>query len=185
MLIGIYSPAPGCGKTTVARYLEQRGFKIKSFATPIKDMIRMFLMHLGYSREDAIDAISTKTDTVKGIDPPISVRDLLRTLGTEWGRDNVHNDVWLKCWRAGYDESMFYGYPHIVVDDLRFPNEAQLITDLGGQLWELRRADVEDIHQSTHRSDGSLIDHNFDKTIYNNGSIEDLHAQILKSLITN
>ena len=194
MLIGIYSPAPGCGKTTVARYLEQRGFKINSFATPIKDMTRNFLMNLGYNHEEAVEAISTKTDTVKGIDPPISVRDLLRTLGTEWGRDNVHPEVWIKCWLAKYEQLInlqgdhFYERttgPSIVVDDVRFLNEAKLITKLGGKLWELRRTDAEATHHSTHRSDGGLTGCNFDKTIYKNGSIEDLHAQILEILIPN
>ena len=178
MLIGIYSPAPGCGKTTAAEYLMQHGFETHSFATPIKDMTRMFFMHLGYSREEAIKAISTKTDSVKGIDPSISVRHLLRTLGTEWGRDHVHPDVWLKCWRAGYDKLRFYGSHHIVVDDLRFPNEAELITALGGELWQLRRAAVEAVHQSTHQSDGGLTGYNFDKTIYNNSSVEYLYAQL-------
>lgn len=178
MLIGIYSPAPGCGKTTAANYLKQYGFRVHSFATPLKDMTRIFLMHLGYSHEEAVKAISTKTDSVKGIDPPISVRHLLRTLGTEWGRDHVHTDVWLKCWREGYWKLKFYGSDHIVVDDLRFPNEAQLITDLGGELWELRRPDVEAIQQSTHQSEGGLTGYNFDKTIHNNGSVEDLYAYL-------
>ena len=69
---------------------------------------------------------------------------------------------------------MLLGADHIVADDLRFPNEAELITALGGELLELRRADVEDIHQSTHRSDGGLTGYNFDKTIHNNGSVEHL-----------
>lgn len=184
MLIGIYSPAPGCGKTTAAEYLMQHGFEPHSFATPIKEMTRRFLLSLGYDFHEAEKALIAKTTLIKGITPPITVRDLLRTLATEWGRDHVHPDVWLKCWRAKYDDLKFYGVNHIVVDDLRFPNEAQLITELGGKLWELRRTDVEAIHQSTHRSDGGLTGYNFDKTIHNNGSIEALYAQ-LDHLISN
>jgi len=178
MLIGIYSPAPSCGKTTVAQYLTQRGFKIHSFATPIKHMMTTFLVSLGYDLEEAKEALMHKTDAVRGIYPPISVRDLLRTLGTEWGRDHVHPDVWLKCWLARYHEIKSATALPVVVDDVRFPNEAKLITEQGGELWEVRRADVEATHKSTHRSDKGLVGFNFNKTIHNNGSIVDLHAQL-------
>jgi hypothetical protein len=40
------------------------------------------------------------------------------TLGTEWGRDLVHADIWTRLWAARAE-----CFPLVVADDVRFPNE--------------------------------------------------------------
>ena len=46
-LIGLYSPAPGSGKSTVASYYCARGYHIVSLATTMKKMCRTFLLAQG------------------------------------------------------------------------------------------------------------------------------------------
>lgn len=186
MLIGIYSPNPGYGKTTIANHLAlNHDFVKMSFATPIKGMLKVFLQHLGYTEEDACSALLNKTADVQGITPPINTRHLLRTLGTEWGRDCVHPEVWLTCWHTRYKQLTESGVTRIVVDDMRFPNEAQLISRCGGQLWQVQRTNPEQPQQATHRSEGGLSALSFDKTICNDGSIEALIKQINTHIAQN
>lgn len=48
---------------------------------------------------------------------------LLQLIGTEWGRNHVHNEVWVMCFRAQIDKLKAEGKEFIICDDLRFRNE--------------------------------------------------------------
>jgi hypothetical protein len=63
-------------------------------------------------------------------------------------------------------------HPCVVVDDVRFPNEAQLIKSMGGQLWRIERPGLTDA--TGHSSEGGLADWEFDRVIVNDGTVEDL-----------
>jgi hypothetical protein len=53
-IIGLWSPAPGCGKSTVAQHLYQRHGHIRlSFADPMKWMLVSMLQDAGYSYPEA------------------------------------------------------------------------------------------------------------------------------------
>lgn len=173
-LIGLYSPAPRSGKTTVATYLTEYGYYRAPFAGPLKRMIRTFLRELGHSNPE-IDhyLVDGKADLIPEI--RTTPRHLLQTLGTEWGRSCVHPDVWLMCWRATATSYLNAGVP-VVVDDLRFPNEADLIRALGGQLWHIHRPSTE--RGTTHASEGALDAYPFDRHLTNDGSFHDLYEQV-------
>lgn len=177
-LIGLYSPAPQSGKSTVASLLTERGYHTIPFAASLKAMLRTFLLQLGYG-PDAIDTYLTtaKEHTLPGI--RCSSRHLLRTLGTEWGRTCVHPEVWLIAWRSRAERYIRSGTP-VVVDDVRFPNEADLIRTLGGQLWRIDRPSTEG--DTDHASEGGLDDYDFDHYILNDGSLADLYNHT-KSLL--
>ena len=169
-LIGLYSPAPQSGKSTVASILTEHGYYNVPFAAPLKRMIRTFLTQLGYG-PDAIDEFLTtgKEKKLSGIN--CTTRHLLQTLGTEWGRTCVHPEVWLQCWQA---TTMRYlrSSTSIVVDDVRFPNEADLIRSLGGELWHIERPTAELLTE--HASEGALADYSFDRYLLNDSSLGDL-----------
>jgi hypothetical protein len=179
-LIGLYSPAPRSGKTTVAAYLTEHGYYRAPFAGPLKRMIRTFLRELGHPNS-AIDhhLEDGKADVIPGI--RTTSRHLLQTLGTEWGRSCVHPDVWLMCWRETATSYLNDGVP-VVVDDLRFPNEADLIRALGGQLWHIHRPSTK--RGTTHSSEGSLDAYPFDHHLTNDGSLTDLYEQVSPLLST-
>ena len=171
-LIGIYSPAAGSGKTTVARWLaEERGYTIVPFAQTIKEMLHPMLVSLGCDHAEAIDLLENKKQVVvPGAE--VSVRHMLRTLGTEWGRSCIHPQIWLRCW----SERIQY-YDKVVVDDCRFRNEAELIKSLGGELWYVEREGVPKSFE--HSSEGSLNDYeDFDCAVFNEGSIKDLTTKL-------
>lgn len=165
-LIGLYSSAPQSGKTTVATALEHQGFTRVPFADPLKAMVVQFLQSLGYRHHEAQRLVYID----KGAKIPqlgVTVRHLLQTLGTEWGRNCVAPDVWLKCWAASAKQHWC-----VVVDDVRFPNEAHLIKSMGGQVWRIERPGL--IDTTGHASEGGLCDWSFDRVIVNDGTVEDM-----------
>lgn len=90
----------------------------------------------------------------RGVPWVATVREVLQTLGTEWGR-NVDPLLWCKDTlnRQLRDvvKPEFYGWdpawgdapPRIVkgvvITDVRFDNEAQAIRDIGGVVWKIER----------------------------------------------
>lgn len=177
-LIGLYSPAPQSGKTTVAQYLNHQGYIRLSFAAPLKRMIRTFLLSLGYGPEAIEEYLTTgKEDQIPGI--RATPRHLLQTLGTEWGRTCIHPCVWLLCWQETANRYLKADIP-VVCDDVRFPNEAELIRSLGGEVWQITRPSA--TTDTTHASEGALDTFTFDTEIGNTGSLSDLQSLIYQHL---
>jgi hypothetical protein len=170
-IIGLYSSVPRSGKSTVARMLTSRGFEQHSLADPIKNMVFSLLRDLDIEASRAYDYITTnKSEVIEelGVNP----RHILRTLGTEWGRDCIHPQIWLKAWEARSSKC-----ERVVVDDVRFVNEAELIKSKGGQLWRIVRPGVED-PDGFHASEGGLEGWEFDGIIYNDKTFGELSQEV-------
>lgn len=171
MIIGLYSPAAQSGKTTVARALQQRGYQLVPFAQPLRDMLSVMLRNLGYEQSRInYHLAEAKEELIPELG--VTARHLLRTLGTEWGRECVKPSVWLDLWLARASRKGF-----VVVDDVRFENEAELIRNLGGQLWRVTRPGKE--RDTNHASEGGLdLWPYFTHDILNNGTLHDLLSGI-------
>lgn len=175
-LVGLYSSAPRSGKSTVASYLNGMGYRCLPFAAPIKEMTRTFLTQMGYSATDALELTEgdRKEQRLQGLG--VTARHLMQTLGTEWGRSCVTPEVWLTCWRRAAVDNLNRGVD-VVVDDIRFPNEADLVRSLGGELWCIERSEAQ--RTTPHASEGGLDDYpTFDRRIANNNSLLSLHGQV-------
>ena len=120
-IIGLYSPAPQSGKSTVAAYLNEQGYVVVPFAQTLKDMLVPMLEALGYDEEGA-RYLTTRAKQVVVRDAGVSVRHMLQTLGTEWGRQCIHPEIWTRCWKGRAQR-----HSMVVADDVRFPNEAAMI----------------------------------------------------------
>ena len=181
-LIGLYSSAPRCGKSTVAKHLrDEHNYTIVPFAKTLKSMLVPFLGGLGYSELEIARLIDHDKHTVIP-EVGVTVRHLLQTLGTEWGKCLVADDVWLRVWHHSAKR-----YERVVVDDVRFPNEAELIKAQGGELWLIERPNIaapafalpdggEGV--GCHASDGALAGWPFDRTLVNDGTIHRLLSQV-------
>lgn len=173
-LIGLYSAAPQSGKTTVAGILSESSFTSVPFAGTLKDMTVPMLVALGYDYPKAWQLVlHDKGHVVPEIG--VSVRHMLQTLGTEYGRQCLHPDVWLICWRKKAER-----FGSVVADDVRFTNEADLIRRMGGELWLVRRAGVQ--RATSHSSEGGLDDYCFDHVIDNDGTLDDLRSNVMAAL---
>lgn len=171
-LIGLYSPAPRSGKTFAATILAHKGYQPISFAEPIKRMAVEFFMSLGYSKEKSLSlAWVDKSVVLPEIN--LSVRHVLQTIGTQWGREWISENVWNNCFLAKVNQ-----FSKVVVDDVRFENEVNLIKSIGGKIWLIDRPSVyQEI--SAHVSDNALANwNNFDHHIINNGTLEEFRLKI-------
>lgn len=135
-IIGLMG-AEQAGKSTVAKYLRAQGFETVSFAGPFKLMLEV----LGLSPEQLHGSEKeVPTDKLCGKTP----RHAMKTLGSEWGRRHIGDDIWVKALR-----DQLIGIECIepgglyVIEDVRFDNEVRMIESLGGEIWLIRRQDVE------------------------------------------
>ena len=62
----------------------------------------------------------------------------MQTLGTEWGRDQVHPELWIRHAQRRLDNYRRVSV-NVVVTDVRFPNEADWLRANGGELWHVLR----------------------------------------------
>lgn len=126
-VIGISGYAQS-GKTTAANYIEARyGVIRRHIAEPLRDMLAVLLRRAGVA-EDMIPRYLTG-DLKEAYIPEIgrTSRELQISLGTEWGRVQVHPDLWARIWKVGVGP-----WSLVMNDSVRFPNEEVVIDDLGG-----------------------------------------------------
>jgi len=172
-LIGLYSPAPQSGKTTLALFMEEHlGFERRSFSFPIKIMVETFLRSAGLDRS-LIDKLSLRFKE-SAITPigGASYRELCQTLGTNWGRDLIHKQLWIDILMQSLSKTK-----PTVIDDVRFPNEADTIHSLGGEIWHINRPNRPLLNG--HLSEGLLGNTAFDRVLWNAGTQQELFQQLI------
>jgi len=159
----------GSGKSTAARYLESKGYTRIRFAGPLKDMMRA----VGLSEEQIEGSRKEEPASILYGKTP---RHAMQTLGTEWGRNCIHENFWVGLWHDRADRVLESG-GRVVVDDCRFPNEAAMVRRLGGRIYRIvGRGGIGYNHASER---GNLI---CDAEIDNVGDLASLHSGIERAL---
>jgi hypothetical protein len=82
-----------------------------------------------------------------------TMREFLQRYGTEAHREIFGEDFWVTQTLPEYDPA--YTEKLVVITDCRFPNEAERILDLGGEVWEVIGDNDE---RSNHPSDARLAE---------------------------
>jgi hypothetical protein len=155
----------GSGKSTAAAHLQsKRGFRRVRFAGPLKAMMRA----LGCTEAEVDgDRKELPCDLLGGKTP----RHAMQTIGNEWGRICIGEDLWLNAWRSAVNSAS----GPVVVDDCRYPNEAAAIKAMGGTIVRIERASAAE-SVSGHISENHVLP--FDVTIRNDGTEADLQREI-------
>jgi hypothetical protein len=185
MLIGI-TGKKGSGKSTVAkRLILKHRFRALPLAKPLKDMLRI----LGLSQVELEGELKELPCALLGGRSP---RHAMQTLGTEWGRKLIHDELWLIAWARNYYNiasqtaivldtpapgivAPHYRSPSVVVPDVRFDNEAELIRAKGGKIIEISRPGCEG---DAHSSEAGVSTHLINYHICNNRTIRLLNSDI-------
>lgn len=157
------------GKTSAAIMLrESRGYEVLSFAKPLKDMAGVLMAHLGYSPSWIEFYFSQKYSVIPALG--VSMRHLLQTLGTEWGRTLIKPSLWVDLADLSIGES------DVVIDDVRFEDEAAFIRAHDGLVIHLHRPGA--ASADDHVSESGITVGARDVVIVNDGSLGDLFAAV-------
>jgi hypothetical protein len=189
-LIALYSSRPQMGKSTVAEYLSGPAlwpvpFQRVKFAAPLKAMVSQLLVFTGL-HPDYLQAYLEGSH--KEVPIPclgVTTRKLLQTLGTDWGRKMISDDMWINLAKVQIEKYLKMGR-NVVVDDMRFPNEYDLIKSLGGYCVKVERPYIDgitsphEIEVCSHSSEGQLDHIWFDDVISAPEGIENLQAETSK-----
>jgi len=181
VVIGLTGLA-GSGKDSAINYLHQhegdaRDLRVTctAFASPLKEIARI----VGFTRNQLYKRdLKEKTDDFWGISP----RQFLQMCGTEMFRKVWRDDIWVKITQKRLEElkkvemetELRFGGPAstgkyrlIFVTDVRFPNEAKMIKDIGGYVFRVERPDSPNHISETHDSERFIQDLQVDKVIQN------------------
>jgi len=130
-IIIAFAGLAGSGKSTAAMHLVNcHGFRRVRLAGPLKAM----LTALGLTAAEIDGDRKEQPCALLGGKTP---RWAMQTIGTEWGRELIDPNLWTRAWRAAVD-ALPAGVP-VVVDDCRFPNEADAVAEAGGVLVRIER----------------------------------------------
>jgi len=202
MIIGICGLI-GSGKGTVGDILVEQGYKKVSFADKLKDGVATIF---GWNRamlEGDTDESRTwreqpdefwSNETKMEVTP----RLVLQLFGTDCLRNGFYDGVWVSLLK----KHILDNPGDYVIPDVRFRNEQNMIRELGGKVWQVKRGKdpvwfQRAIHDNAnpdtsnlmngfdiHESEYKWIDVNtrFDSILHNEGTIEELKDLVLHEI---
>lgn len=205
MILGFAGKA-ATGKTTAAKHLQpllDKECKIIPMAMVLRDEVEAFLRAVGAEesvplvygcQDDKIrifyvdeqkalaecpkwaNFISEHQEIQDGSGrTAVTVRRILQWWGTEYRREQ-DPDYWTKAWGrkvSEYDVEQMY----LLVDDVRFMNELQVIKEHGGLIIKIDRPGFDGANN--HASETSLDDYtDWDGKILNNGTLQEFEQKV-------
>jgi hypothetical protein len=204
MIIGVCGFI-GSGKDTIADYLTNfHGFRRESFANSLKDAVAQVF---GWDRTMLEGRTKQAREWREQVDPwwaerlnmpKLTPRWVLQYWGTEVCRRAFHDDIWI----AALENKLRNSTDDIVISDCRFPNEIKSIKSAGGIVIRVVRGpepewytDAADMNAGDkgmnramakhrmeklgiHASETAWVGTKFDAIMNNNGTIDDLFAQV-------
>ena len=187
-VIGLYSPRPQSGKSTLANEVElytscggshMAAYRY-NFAGPLKRIAHQVIAELRPELEhhDVDDYLyGDAKDTY--VIPGITGRDIMVQTGTHLGRGAFGENVWTDAMDHRL-EAMKGKEALIVVDDVRFLNEYNLLRDYGALMVKVIRPDA----APYGAMEGLLEGCNFDIAIINDGTKEQ-YIGAIRTLLVN
>lgn len=156
-----------------------KGSELLAFADPIKEMAQ--LMFPSLNKEFLYGPSHLRNQTVSLAfreGAPLTVRNLLQDIGTGLGRsykDNLWLDVFDHRFSQVKDKKSI-----VIVPDVRFRNEFDHLKQAGFfQIKLIRDSVAKSSHISETNQDGIQLNE-FHYVVHNNGTIEDLEAEVSK-----
>lgn len=171
MKILAFSGKAHSGKDTLAKHIIQSNPVLEpySFADPIKDVCDMLF---GWDMRHREGELKEVVDPRIGVSP----RHAYQTLGTEWGRNLINPNIWLKIADDHLNRILNSG-KIMVLSDLRFINEVEWVMNNGGRIVSVTRPGYDGIgdeHESEKYID-QIRDRYANHVIVNSGTVEDLY----------
>ena len=192
VLIGLIGEA-GSGKDTFADYLKKRhSVTLYTLANPIKEITRhMFL----FSDEQLHGNLKNVVDERWGITP----RESWQIIGTNIMQFQIYGllphlinkvpvrEFWIHHFKMWYDDfiqnktniqhNSENNEKHVIVTDVRFQHEADMITQMGGYLIKIIRPSLDKSNELyKHCSETSISTMKVNYTVVNDDTLEKLYT---------
>lgn len=170
----------GAGKTTAAKRLMYYGYDRLRLADPLK---RMLTHGLGIGTE-YIDG-NKKGDPCEELCGR-TARHAMITLGTEWGRNLIHPNLWVTLLQKELEFRIAADKNKFVIDDVRFLNESCWVKGLdiiGVDAKLVRITRISDLEKIQHQSETEMDGIQEDWLVSNNSTLESFHRSIDEMLI--
>jgi hypothetical protein len=186
------------GKGTVADILvNEHNFTKISFADKLKDGVASVF---GWDRqmlEGATDESRQWRETVdsfwtKETGRTVTPRLILQEFGTECMRKGFYDGIWVSVIKQ---QIVSNPDTNFVIPDVRFPNEANMLKSIYGEVWRVRRGpdpvwfrmyqDIGVEPKEIHESEWRWANVAFNEVIENQGTIEQLKSQVKGRLVSN
>jgi len=167
----------GVGKSTVAEIFKQNEYVELTFADPVKQIGLI----LGFEQEELYGSQEKKLklNDFWGV----SGREFMQKFATNIMRNelpkhiNMNMDnktVWVRLCQKKIN-NLLKQNKKVIVSDGRFPDEINMIKEMGGIIIKIVRNNNYDIH---HESESYISKLNADIIIDNNGNIDELNKKI-------
>lgn len=180
MLVGFGGVAKSGKDTAASALADQRGYEVVAFVDPLKKLaaacnplIQCDRRHEGRGGVRYNDLVADVGYTrAKDV---VEVRRFLQDLGTEGCRTVFGDDIFVNTVLG----DMYPGVDY-AVSSVRFPNElAAIKASRGLSIW-VQRPGFYPIND--HASDNSVTADDFDVTVHNDGTIEDLARRVFEAV---
>jgi hypothetical protein len=172
------------GKSTAAEVLQDRGFCTGSFIAPGKQMMRTLLRHRGVHWDEIQrmvegDLKEVPSRHLNGRTP----RYFMQTLGLEFGRHLIDEDLWVDSFRDNMNYIDPYDEMNWVIADCRMPNEVEWLRERGFFLVKIVRPGLQDKDKhGTERYIDHLLTHEI--VVNNFETAEEFKAHMEKFFIS-
>ena len=200
-IIGITGSA-GSGKDTIGDILVRNlpNWEKVSFAGHLKDVTALLF---GFDRKMLAGETPEDREIREQPDPywsekmgkDFTPRFALQFFGTNLLRNQLHQNIWVDC----LEKKILESDKNIVITDVRFSNEIDMIKSIGGEVWRVERGilpnwwekaiyyntkpntlDVPPELKNVHESEWRWIGYdNPSHVFHNNQTIEDLKTEVL------
>lgn len=158
--------------------------KFMAFADPIKEMIQVMFPEI--PDEWLYGPSKYRNEVIPGAakdGKPLTVRQLLLDLGTGLGR-GIKDSVWLDNFNHRFKKNKRRDI--VIVTDVRFRNEFELLKDKGFyQVRLYRDTGQPEIKHVSETNQNTISDDEFDYVIHNNKSLDDLEQEVISNIIPN
>lgn len=193
------------GKNTAAEALFPLGYTPFSFADSLKDAVasifcwdRQLLEGITDESREWREQVDEWWANKLGI-PHFTPRWMMQNFGTDIMRKTFHDNIWI-----ANVERRISMVENAVITDVRFPNEVKMVNENGGYVIRVKRGPDPDWYDlakkvnqpypwpyyveefsklKIHPSESAWIGQKFFNTIENNGTIEQLHDNVVMAEI--
>lgn len=167
------------GKNTAGEVLEDLGYRPMAFAEQLRKLATIVNPVIFYSPSRGNVRYNEVLghygyEKAKVLYP--EVRRFLQDLGT-----GVRDTVGENAWVAALTKQLMPGVKYVITD-VRFPNEAKAITNVGGEVWRVVRPGFDNGLGTDHPSEAFIAELPDQATLVNMGTVEDLRG-IVKSIV--